>query len=599
MMILKYLSLLCVCGAFFASAPVLLAELPEASVYDEKTEKFYPYKARTLDDVEGYQERPENLEFSRYGGWKAKRVKATGFFRVEKIEGRWWVIDPEGYLYIHKAVNSVQLFKGYSPDNVYETLPGFGFNGTGNWSDIEIQDSRLKKSTPLAYCPKYSFVSSYKHKRKDKLPIAVFDDAFVDFCERKAKFFAQFKNDPHVFGYFIDNELSWTFTGGLESHLGVKDPKDKNYLAAVKFLSSRNKGVKDFTDDDADDYAALMLERYLTVVCAAVRKVDPNHMILGPRFNKNWNRSKEFMETAGRHLDIVALNHYHRWGTRNNELENIAIWSKKPLLMSEFYAMEKIPNFEEKGAGWRVEDEYSRSLFYENFLTKQLEKPFVVGFHWFNFQDDFKDGSLTEAKAKRGIIDIKAKEYLKLKQSMRHVNDRIYDYIDYVDSRAKPDVTLPAEADAYFQGDKNVGAGPELLVRSASKKYARTVYLRFDPASINGKKIVSAKIQLFGTSLEEKLTGNYHAALVKNKSWKENDITLDNAPTGSTVLATWNHGDDIEIDVTKELISAIKNRDKLSIKVYDTLANKLEVTYGSREHPNTYAQPKLVVYYKK
>ena len=573
------------------------AQLPVASVYDETTEGFEPYKARTLDSIEGYKTQVKNLEFSKYGGWKARRVKATGFFRVEQIDGRWWIIDPEGYLYIHKAVNSVQMFDGYTPDDVYELLPKFGMNGTGNWTDEEVPGSKYSQKVPLAYCPKYSFVSSYKRKRKDKLPIAVFDDEFVDFCKKQAQQFKQYKDDPHVLGYFIDNELSWTYKGGLKSHLAVKDSKDKNYQAAINFLKERGVSTKKFKEVDEDAYAAVMAERYYSVVCSAVRAVDPNHMILGPRLNKSWNRSKEFMEAAGRHLDIVALNHYHRWGTRSTELENIAKWTGRPLLISEFYAMEKIPNFEEKGAGWRVENEESRGLFYEHFLTTQLEAPYMVGFHWFNFQDDYKDDNSNEPKARRGLIDIKGKSYTKLQARMKYMNDRIYDYIKYVDAKAKPDMMIVAEADAYFKYTTNYGGNPELIVKSGNEKFARRTYLRFDASSVTSR-VQSAKIQLCATSAEEKLTGNYHAQWVKDNNWDELGINAKNAPDGSTLLASWNHGDDVEIDVTKELNLALAEGEKLSILIEGKLANKLEVQYGSREYPDAHAQPKLIIYYK-
>ena len=595
-LLLPLLSYLILCA--MSHGEVAQGELPQASVYDEETKTFLPYQSKRLVDIEGYKTRAKNLEFSHYGGWKSRRVKSTGFFRVEKIDGRWWVIDPEGYLYIHKAVNSVQLFDDFSPNDVYELLPKFGMNGTGNWSDREVQDSRRKAKQPLAYCPKFSFVSSYKRTRKDRLPIAVFDDEFVTFCKKKAREeFSQFKDDSQVLGYFIDNELSWTFRGGLESHIDVNDPKDKNYQAAVKFLKSRGKGLRRISKEDAKDYSALMLERYLSVVCPAVRAVDPNHMILGPRFNKSWKRSKEFMEVAGRYLDIVAINHYHRWGTRSNELENIAKWTGRPLIISEFYAMEKIPNFEEKGAGWRVEDEASRALFYEHFLTTQLREPYMVGFHWFNFQDDFADDDSSKTIARRGLIDIEGTVYEQVRVSMKYMNDRIYDYIEYVDAQPKPDFVITAEADAYVQSGKNYGNEPEIEVRRANAKFTRSGYVRFDGSSLTGA-IALAKIQLFATSPEEKLTSRYKVELVTDNDWDENTVDGDGAPPASKVLATWGHGDDVEIDVTEELVAALKGDGKLSIRISDELDNDLEVLYGAREHADAHARPKLIVYKK-
>jgi len=42
---------------------------------------------------------PGNFNISKYGGFSGTKVKATGFFRVEKIDGRWWFVDPEGCLF--------------------------------------------------------------------------------------------------------------------------------------------------------------------------------------------------------------------------------------------------------------------------------------------------------------------------------------------------------------------------------------------------------------------------------------------------------------------------------------------------------------------
>lgn len=48
------------------------------------------------------------LSFNRYGGWAGgPQLKATGFFRVEKVKGKWWLIDPEGRLFFSHGANSV------------------------------------------------------------------------------------------------------------------------------------------------------------------------------------------------------------------------------------------------------------------------------------------------------------------------------------------------------------------------------------------------------------------------------------------------------------------------------------------------------------
>jgi hypothetical protein len=45
--------------------------------------------------------------YSQYGGYLQKTVKATGFFRTEKIDGRWWFVDPEGHLFLSVGVDCI------------------------------------------------------------------------------------------------------------------------------------------------------------------------------------------------------------------------------------------------------------------------------------------------------------------------------------------------------------------------------------------------------------------------------------------------------------------------------------------------------------
>src|SRR5579872_195020 len=60
---------------------------------------------RTLKDLkrewaaESESLRAGDFGYCRYGGFAATKAKATGFFRVEKVEGKWWFVDPDGHLF--------------------------------------------------------------------------------------------------------------------------------------------------------------------------------------------------------------------------------------------------------------------------------------------------------------------------------------------------------------------------------------------------------------------------------------------------------------------------------------------------------------------
>ncbi len=47
---------------------------------------------------------------STYGGWKAgPKLEATGYFRTEKYNGKWGLVDPDGYLYLATGIDVIRL----------------------------------------------------------------------------------------------------------------------------------------------------------------------------------------------------------------------------------------------------------------------------------------------------------------------------------------------------------------------------------------------------------------------------------------------------------------------------------------------------------
>ncbi|KMT66819.1 beta-galactosidase [Catenovulum maritimum] len=59
---------------------------------------------------------------TKFHGWKSgPRFAATGYFRTEKIEGKWALIDPEGYLYFSSGIDIIRLSNS-------STLTGYDFD---------------------------------------------------------------------------------------------------------------------------------------------------------------------------------------------------------------------------------------------------------------------------------------------------------------------------------------------------------------------------------------------------------------------------------------------------------------------------------------
>ncbi len=47
---------------------------------------------------------------SKFGGWKSgPKFEGTGYFRTKKVDGQWWMVDPEGYLFFSHGVANVRM----------------------------------------------------------------------------------------------------------------------------------------------------------------------------------------------------------------------------------------------------------------------------------------------------------------------------------------------------------------------------------------------------------------------------------------------------------------------------------------------------------
>ena len=107
-------------------------------------------ETRTIDAL---PEIPVDPEASRYGGAPARFDRATGFFRTLKNKDRWWLVDPDGHLFVHRGVATVRqirasdaaksLLRQFNSEQSWADAAGmqlheYGFNGLGAWCDEDL-----------------------------------------------------------------------------------------------------------------------------------------------------------------------------------------------------------------------------------------------------------------------------------------------------------------------------------------------------------------------------------------------------------------------------------------------------------------------------
>ncbi|MEI9960795.1 MAG: hypothetical protein WDM76_06585 [Limisphaerales bacterium] len=213
--------------------PVLLLEAPATNLVFAKaeiTDNWKAFPTRTLADLPGAVTNQLDASLSRFGGLLARKMPATGFFYPTNLNGRWWLVDPDGCLFLRKGVTDVTMLRGDSSKTMLQEkfgsesnwvarttdfLRSQGFNSLGAWSDT---DHLRQTAQPLVYTRILNFMSSYGEKRGGtyqqpghigypKDCIFVFDPEFETFCDTHARQLLSTKNDPWLLGTFSDNEL--------------------------------------------------------------------------------------------------------------------------------------------------------------------------------------------------------------------------------------------------------------------------------------------------------------------------------------------------------------------------------------------------------
>ena len=353
----------------------------------------------------------------KFGGWRKWKSKSTGFFRTVKIDDYWMLVDPQGYAFFGFGLNSVKETPKLKLPN---DIKAIGFNHLASWSDETIPK--------IPFTPRWNFLQDFKNitpeiKRdyleKDLLP--VFDPRFQPFVEKQARKASAYKKNPWVLGHFTDNEVPFHKTIQLKESL--KLPKNNAlHIAAKQWLQKKHGGSygsNDITKEDELQYMGFLVDRYYQVVTGALRKNDPNHLILGERLHASAKYNPHIIESVGKYSDVISINFYRDWAPPQKVR---AMWrekGKKPFLITEFYAKAANSGLEnENGAGWVVPTQKERVQHFENFAMQMLGTPNCIGFHWFRFIDD--EGS------NKGVYDAEYQPYQQLQDSMKNLSGGLY-----------------------------------------------------------------------------------------------------------------------------------------------------------------------------
>lgn len=430
----------------------------------DSSKPWLKHPTRLLDKLDGYHPSSGQVKLDRFGGCMDRpREQATGFFYIKKIDGRHWLIDPEGYRFYHVAMNTAKeprnLPANYgSPEKWAEALTAqlreAGFDGLGNGNSILLTQVK----TPLVWVLRKDFMFAFAREKKLVSPAAgtqgfpdrcmpVFHPDFEPFCERFAKDLAATANDPNLLGIMTDNEIQCP-VDLLDRYLKL-DPANPTQKpgrdAATAWLTARKGSVdlKAINQHDRYEFIAYAFERYYQIVSRVIRANDPHHLYLGSRINYHQGEFDNpwFWKMLAKYHDVVSVNYYSEWGPDKEQFAQWAAWSDKPVLLTEWYAkaMDAPGLANRLGAGWLVRTQQDRAAYYQHFALNALEIPNIVGWHWFKYLDDPAESKALDAAggANKGMFDLQGRPYAPLLERASAVNREVYPLIEFFDKRER------------------------------------------------------------------------------------------------------------------------------------------------------------------
>ena len=484
------------------ASPVMLEKDPDSFFpfidrYGQYIHEDWPNKVKSDQDlvrqrIAEDRDLKRNLaprSYNKFGGWnEGPRFEATGHFRVQKVDGKWWFIDPMGHLFWSFGCTGI----GYQPVRIalpgkahfYEGLPALddpefgdlyqmnrriGFEpsdyqganaflggdyilrkkyGEGYREIFKSWSLRRARSWGLNTCGAWSAAAKEqpkelrmpytkelwiagKHLKPIHKLVDPFEAKFSDWVERAVRGNEFAINDPYCIGFFCNNEIHW----GKDPVQVVREIINcDNSVAARRalfaFFAERQVKVESASDDELLAFYSHLLETYYKKCRDVIKKAAPNKLYLGSRLHDGALR-KEAFSAAAKYCDVVSVNVYEKdvkvFNVRD-ERDQPFFTEDVPFLVGEydFGALDRGKFF--SGIGFAA-DQRNRGECMIYFIESALDNPRCVGAHWFNYYDS-PTGSryFDNENANCGIVSTSDTPYVDLINAFRSMATRLYSY---------------------------------------------------------------------------------------------------------------------------------------------------------------------------
>ena len=370
--------------------------------------------------------KPGDFDYCEYGGYKKSQAKATGFFRVEQIDGKWWFVDPHGHLFLSTSSNGIGGRRGAPEQNtspaairLVKRLDAWGMN-TGAAGQNKPYISYLTVSAARGPSTFLGLPDVYS----EDFARAV-DEAAASQCAPK-------KNDPLLIGYFVGNEPPWFDRESEVVDMVLARPSTATQTKLKEFLAAGD------TPARRKEFVLTAFEKQLALVSAALRKHDPNHLSLGIRFGGD---PPDDVLRTGRVFDVCSINVYEYEPTK--QVERTYRLTGRPVLIGEFHFGVPADGL---GAGLvQTRDQVERGKGYRYYVEQAAALPGFLGAHWFAWRDEPVLGRGDGENYSFGFVDVTDRPYIELVKAATATHKRLFEVHS---GKAKPFAEIPKASDA-------------------------------------------------------------------------------------------------------------------------------------------------------
>jgi len=401
----------------------------------------------------------EQYHYSKYGGYLDARVdQGTGFFRTEKIDGRWWFVDPEGYLFLSHGVNCVgpgggggvyrlehrqnlykelppgdldpensrysapslgrwNLYRRYGKDfrdqsvrNVITRMDRWGLNTIANWSSRDVYDLNQK-----------AFTMQLRGIGIEGELMGLADVYEPDFGERIDEAVRStvepYRDNPWLLGYFTFNEPSF-----LDREQRLCDLILAGNDRPIKQALLDHLGKGD-TPEARIQFIHNTFRIFIETVDRSLEKHDPNHLTLGIRFGQE--AGNEILELCKDVFDVFSFNCYDLY-PRKEMMDRFTEVTGKPLFIGEYHF-----GTVDRGLAqslWQVNSQEERGVAYRYYTEKAYEHPGLIGTSWFQWCDQDLTGRGNDGENYNcGLVDVTDRPYPLLVDAVSETAKRIFE----------------------------------------------------------------------------------------------------------------------------------------------------------------------------